>query len=78
MKKKAFNIIKVITLILYGLYLLETVFIAGMFTNIMFVALAGLLSIIYLVYSIIIKRNTDALLASTFILSIAVITKLLY
>ena len=50
MKKNIFETIRLVSFSAFILYMLETIFIAGMFTNFMLLVILGILSSIQLVF----------------------------
>ena len=69
MKKNTLKTIRLMSFITFILYMLETIFIAGIFTNFMLLIILGTLSSIQLVFSIKEKSYNDIILFIFYILS---------
>ena len=78
MKKNTLKTIKLMSFITFILYMLETIFIAGIFTNFMLLIILGILSSIQLVFSIKEKNYNDIILFISYILSAITIVSILY
>ena len=78
MKKNIFKTIRLATFIAFILYMLETIFIAGTFTNFILLVILGVLSSIQLVFSIKEKKYNDIMLSMSYILSAITIVSILY
>lgn len=78
MKKNTLKTIRLMSFITFILYMLETIFIAGIFTNFMLLIILGTLSSIQLVFSIKEKNYNDIILFISYILSIITIVSILY
>lgn len=78
MKEKLLKIFKISTLVTYILYVAESILIAGMFTNIILLALALISSIGYTTLGFIQKKKNDIELALLYILSIISVVCFLY
>ena len=78
MKKNTLKTIKLMSFITFILYMLETIFIAGIFTNFMLLIILGTLSSIQLVFSIKEKNYNDIILFISYILSVITIVSILY
>ena len=78
MKKNTLKTIRLMSFITFILYMLETIFIAGIFTNFMLLIILGTLSSIQLVFSIKEKNYNDIILFISYILSAITIVSILY
>lgn len=78
MKKNTLKTIRLMSFITFILYMLETIFIAGIFTNFMLLIILGTLSSIQLVFSIKEKSYNDIILFIFYILSAITIVSILY
>ena len=78
MKKNTLKTIRLMSFITFILYMLETIFIAGIFTNFMLLIILGTLSSIQLVFSIKEKNYNDIMLSISYILSAITIVSILY
>lgn len=78
MKKNTLKTIRLMSFITFILYMLETIFIAGIFTNFMLLIILGTLSSIQLVFSIKEKNYNDIILFISYILSVITIVSILY
>ena len=78
MKKNTLKTIRLMSFITFILYMLETIFIAGIFTNFMLLIILGTLSSIQLVFSIKKKNYNDIILFISYILSAITIASILY
>lgn len=78
MKKNTLKTIRLMSFITFILYMLETIFIAGIFTNFMLLIILGTLSSIQLVFSIKEKNYNDIILFISYILSAIAIVSILY
>lgn len=78
MKKNTLKTIRLMSFITFILYMLETIFIAGIFTNFMLLIILGTLSSIQLVFSIKKKNYNDIILFISYILSAITIVSILY
>lgn len=78
MKKNTLKTIRLMSFITFILYMLETIFISGIFTNFMLLIILGTLSSIQLVFSIKEKNYNDIILFISYILSAITIVSILY
>ena len=78
MKKNIFETIRLVSFSAFILYMIETIFIAGMFTNFILLVILGILSSIQLVFSIKEKNYNDIMLSISYILSAITIVSILY
>lgn len=73
-----FKTIKIISLIVYMLFVLESIFVAGMFTNMILAGATVIASLIYSVCSLKMKKNTDVLLSMAFVVNVITVISILY
>lgn len=73
-----FESIKVLSILIYIVFLLETIFLAGLFTNPILLAATVLSSVIYGILALKKKSKIDILLSIAFILTAIVVIILLY
>ena len=78
MKKNIFKAMRLVTFIAFVLYMLETIYISGMFTNFMLLVVLGVLSFIQLLFSVEEKSLSDIMLCISYILSAGTIVSILY
>lgn len=73
-----FKSVKIASLVVYVLFVLETIFLAGMFTNMILAGATLLASLIYAVLSVKEKKYTDVLLSMAFVVNVITVIATLY